>query len=426
MNETKQNHKDHKRHKERKGRQYGASFLVIFVALVVYAPLSLTSQLAQAAGELTITVVDSATAKPIPCRIHLRSDKEKPQRASKMLFWHDHFTIPGTVKLKLPPGTYKFEIERGPEYARRSGHFIMEKTSLDQQVVDLTRVCNMADEGWWSGDLHVRRPVKDIEHLMLAEDLHVAALESWNDKKSEWTSRTIPAATVKKFDGNRFCDLVAGEATTEGGTLLVSGLAKPLADGKTPLDQFALLSAVREQDAAWIDVGRPDAWDLPMWLATGRVDSIELCHDQFCRGTTTDDNAGRPRDKKIMPGAGGVGRWSHEVYYHLLNCGLRIPPTAGSGSGNSTNPVGYDRVYAWVDKDQFSYEAWWKAVRMGRTIVTNGPLIRPFANGHVPGHVFAVSEGPLTVEVLTSFAGADPISYFEIIKNGRIAQSIRY
>ena len=33
------------------------------------------------------------------------------------------------------------------------------------------------------------------------------------------------------------------------------------------------------------------------------------------------------------------------MYYHVLNCGLRIPPVAGSGSGTNDNPVGTNRVY---------------------------------------------------------------------------------
>lgn len=121
--------------------------LVVTFAVIVVSSFSP----AHAAGELTLTIVDSATGKPVPCRMHLRNEKGKPHRATRMLFWHDHFTFPGTVKLKLPPGTYQFEIERGLEYARRSGHFVMEKTSQDQQVLDLPRVCNMADESWWSG-----------------------------------------------------------------------------------------------------------------------------------------------------------------------------------------------------------------------------------------------------------------------------------
>src|SRR5690606_42142849 len=63
----------------------------------------------------------------------------------------------------------------------------------------------------------------------------------------------------------------------------------------------------------------------------------------------TNDSGGWPRDLALFPGPHGNGRWSQEIYYHLLNCGLRIPPTAGSGSGVGPNPVGYNRVYVYVE-----------------------------------------------------------------------------
>ncbi len=61
--------------------------------------------------------------------------------------------------------------------------------------------------------------------------------------------------------------------------------------------------------------------------------------------TSTNEAGGLPRDTLLFPKPWGNGRWSQELYYHLLNCGLRIPPTAGSGSGANNNPVGYNRFY---------------------------------------------------------------------------------
>jgi hypothetical protein len=386
-----------------------------------------SASLALAAGELTLTIVDPATSKSIPCRMHLRNDKDRPQRAAKTLFWDDHFVFPGTVKLKLPRGTYHYEIEHGPEYVTANGYFIIQDQAKDEKVVDLKRACDMADEGWWSGDLHVHRPIKDAELLMQADDLHVAGVVTWSEKKTEWARKPPPAATVKRFDGNRYYDVVAGESVGPGGTLLFLNLRQPLAASESPDSQLNLLSAAREQEGAWIDASRVTAWDLPLWLATGRVDSIELCDDQFCRAATRQDSTSRPRDEGSALGAAGVGVWTHEIYYHVLNCGLRIPPSAGSGTGEAPNPIGYNRVYVWVDKENFSLEAWWKGLRLGRAVVTNGPLIRPFANSRQPGHVFQAPEGEqLTFEVGLSITTREPISYFELVKDGRVAQSLRY
>jgi hypothetical protein len=391
------------------------SFLIFIVASHTFA-----------AGELSLTVVDAETQKPIPCRLHLLNDKNRPQRAGNAPFWNDHFVFPGTVKLKLPKGTYRFELEHGPEYLARNGYFIIDNQSKDEKTVDLRRACNMADEGWWSGDLHLHRPTKEMELLMLADDLHVAGSATWSAKKNDWSGKTLPAAPVRRFDKDRYVDLVAGEIADTSGTILFFNVAKPLVDNLAENDALSLLAAARETNG-WIDVARPTAWDLPLWLALGYVDSIELCDDKFGRNAMTDDEAGRPRDKKLMPGASGIGRWTHEIYYHVLNCGFRLPPTAGSGSGESPNPVGYNRVYVWVDKDQFDYDAWWKGLRLGRAIVTNGPLIRPMADGRLPGHVFhSPAEDTLVIQVLMNFTARDTISYFELIKNGHVAHSIRY
>ena len=95
----------------------------------------------------------------------------------------------------------------------------------------------------------------------------------------------------------------------------------------------------------------------------------------------TKEAAGKPRDTFRFPGPDGNGRWSERIYYHLLNCGLRIPPTAGSGSGVAPNPLGYNRVYVHVDGD-FTYEKWWDALRRSR-----GRDQRPVDSAHVEGEM---------------------------------------
>ena len=382
------------------------------------------------AGEFKLTVVDAATGEPTPCRMQIVNEKGKPQRIAKAPFWNDHFVFPGTIKIKLPKGTYQFVIERGPEYLQRNGYFVIQNLSKDEKVVDIQRAANMADENWWSGDLHVHRPVKDIELLMLAEDLHVAPLVTYTNAKSEWTKRGPPEERVKKFDANRYYDLVAGEDERAGGGLLFFRLPKPLDLEDTTIEfpsPVKLATDAREQNG-WVDVVRPFAWDLPVLLAAGQVDSIGLCNDhQRMKSMRSDEDDGKPRDRKLLPDPHGNGQWSQEIYYHVLNCGLRIPPSAGSGSGETPSPVGYNRVYVWVDKERFNYETWWEGVKLGRVVVTNGPLVRPVANGRPPGHVFQVAEGEsFTADVAMNFTIADKISYIELVKDGRVAQSVRY
>jgi hypothetical protein len=89
------------------------------------------------------------------------------------------------------------------------------------------------------------------------------------------------------------------------------------------------------------------------------------------------------------------------------------------------NPVGYNRVYVHVDQP-FSYERWLENLRAGRVVVTNGPLIRPNVGGELPGYVFQADAGQeVALEVGLTLSTRDPISYLEIVQNGRSVQEVR-
>ncbi len=108
--------------------------------------------------------------------------------------------------------------------------------------------------------------------------------------------------------------------------------------------------------------------DLPIWIAAGQIDSIQLANRHLEReGVVANEAGGWARELSLFPNPHGNGRWSQEIYYHLLNCGLRIPPTAGSGSGVSTNPVGYNRLYVHLEgDDKLNWDEWWQALRRPR------------------------------------------------------------
>ncbi len=381
-------------------------------------------------GEFRLNVVDADSGEPIACRMHLKNPKGQPQKAGAMPFWKDHFVFPGKVKLKLPKGTYSFELEHGPEYLDRKGYFTIDDFADDEQTIDLKRSVDMAAEGWWSGDLHIHRPEKDIRLLMQAEDLHVAPLITWWNDKNPWKDKPLPKESVVCFDGNRYYDLLGGEDERGGGALLFFNLAAPLdiasAEREYPPSSKFLVAAAK-QEHAWIDVEKPFWWDMPIWLASGKVCSIGLANNHMQRdGMLANEAWGKPRDKDRLRDPQGNGRWSEDIYYQVLSAGLRIPPSAGSASGVVPNPVGYDRIYVWVDKNEFNYAAWWEAFQAGRVVVTNGPLIRPLANNRLPGHVFKAAAGEeLEVEITLNLATRDPISYLDIVKDGRVIQSVR-
>ncbi|HEX3724783.1 MAG TPA: CehA/McbA family metallohydrolase [Pirellulales bacterium] len=408
--------------------QFPPRHVALLWALCGFALLDARAMLAGPGGVLKVSVVDRDTGQPLACRMHLVNAAKRPLKAPKVPFWHDHFVFEGTIALKLPKGEYTFEIERGPEYLTRSGHFTMEEFSDDAKVVDLKRFADMALEGWWSGDLDAARPAKDLELLMEAEDLHVVELVTWPGGK-DLLAKTVHKGPLVQFDQNHFYHLSAGRDVRSGGCLLFFNLQQPLktqAAGGEFDPRLDLIAAAHAEPKAWVDAPQAFAWDLPLWVASQGLNSIELAGSNLGRKSAVNhEGGGKPRDKLLFPNPTGNGRWNESIYYHLLNCGLHIVPTAGSGSGNVANPLGYNRMYVQAE-GPLTYEKWWEGVRAGRVVVTNGPLIRPNVEGQMPGYVFRAAKGEqIELEVGLTLSTRDRVSYLEIIKDGRLEQQVR-
>lgn len=389
---------------------------------------------AQAAnGRLELTVVDKTSGELLPCRMILRigSENGRARKPKGVPFWNDHFVFPGQITLDLPLGDYFFEIERGPEYVDCSGHFTIKRFADDAKQIELRRGIDMAALGWWSGDLDVRRGTRDLELLMRAEDLHIVPAVTWMNDQRITPGQSLPEQPLVRFDDNRFYHALGQGHRRAGGELLLFNASKPIrwnAAGPEFPPPGAYVDRIRQEPNGWVDLTRPYWWDLPAMVAHGQVDSIQIAHAQIRRTKTiSNESGGKPRDVRIFPGVDGAARWSQEIYFHLLNCGLRIPPSAGSGSGQSPNPVGYNRVYVNVDSE-LTYQKWWQNLKAGRAFVTNGPMIVTSVEGHPPGHVFQLERGrEAEFEVLvTNLSRRKPIQYIELIRDGRVEVSVAF
>jgi hypothetical protein len=394
-------------------------------SLAVVATLALGNAAFAAAphadGDLQIIITDGDTHQPIAARMHLKSARGKvvqpklPGVDPKA----DYFYIDGQVTLPLGKGQFTFELDAGPEYRTQSGHFEIERHADDTKTIEMHRFADMAKEGWWSGDMDVARPLAELPLAMRAENLNVV-LDRPPSERISAKSEVVATEQTRVFGP-------WGQLDERGGSgLLIFNLKQPLDLGKAT--NKSSLAVLREaSDAEGKVVARtPYAWDLPVWLASGELAAIDLIHHHAMRdGVVDNEKDGRPRDASLFPGRTGNGRWSETVYYHALNCGLRVPPAAGSGAGTNGSPIGTNRVY--VDcGDEFSYERWWDGLEVGRVFVTNGPLLRVNVRGELPGHVFHVENGgPAKFEVALNLATREPVEYLEIIKNGDVDADVR-
>jgi hypothetical protein len=407
------------------------------IALTALLPVSLAAAVGRAAqhpdGVLTIAAVDAKSQQPIAARIELRTSRGRPVslRLPGTAQLGGHFYVDGRLTLPLRIGQYEFDLDAGPEYRTQTGHFEIQRHADDTKTVEMHRVVNMAKEGWWAGDLDVTRPLADLPLAMRAEGLSVVPDTAWQNVDGKWSENDVEGSRRLAPAGQPAFGPWAMLDQRPGGGLLLFDLPTP-PDGLRNATRYAPSSreVARAARAAGghVVARTPLAWDLPVWLAGDVLDAIDVINPHsLADGVVDNEGAGRPRDKVLFPGATGNGRWSEAIYYHVLECGLRIPPAAGSGCGSGTNdsPVGTNRAYVYCG-DDFSYERWWDGLEAGRVVVTNGPLLRPLVEGQPPGYVFHLAEGrTLSLQVGLNLATRTPIDYLEIVKNGRAVAEVR-
>src|SRR5262245_25514859 len=129
-------------------------------------------------------VTDSATGKPIPCRIYVQGEdgtwhfpksearagaaiEYRKQRQDNPRAVEMHTTLSAhPFALTLAPGRYTFTVERGKEYLPETRAVTVGKEPVEL-AFKLRRWIDMSARGWYSGETHVHRAAEELPTLML-------------------------------------------------------------------------------------------------------------------------------------------------------------------------------------------------------------------------------------------------------------------
>lgn len=393
------------------------------IAVVIGHSLSVNADAKRVANAVRVEVVNDA-GQSQACNIYLRNAAGEIVLPEGYPVWKDHFTCDGTATFALAAGNYHYEIDCGPEFKITRGTWAVSKAGNAFSVV-AERLLNLPAAGWYAADLHIHRPVEQTPLLMDAAGLSIAPVITWWNATNPWKTHPLPLHHVSKAGQDGYIDILAGEDERGGGALIYYHLHSPVditaADREYPSSVEYLRQARTQNPDVHISIEKPFWRDVPLWLSTGHIDSIGIAHNHLWRDGLLDNEAwGMPRDRQEWPSPDGLGLWTQELYYRILNCGYRIPPIGGSASGVLPNPVGYNRCYAFVEGD-LSYAKWWQALERGRVMVTNGPLLQATANEELPGHEFPAKMKQIALDVTVT--SNDPVSRVEVIHNGRVIHS---
>lgn len=437
-----------------------------FIALcVVMSGISLCDERPGQELQLTLRVVDVDTNEPLACRIYLNDEdgnshflKSTSESGSAFQYekqnWINkksveyHTTVsahPSTASLK--PGTYRLLVERGKTYFPEERSITLVEEDIEI-TIPLKRWIDMSGKGWFSGDTHLHRELHELRTIVLAEDLNVAfPLTNWVT-----FSDTPPSAGDKNLQTdlpNRLIEVdpehviwprnteyeifSVGKKRHTLGALFVLGHESALQQTVPPWKPV-IESAEAADPNVIFDMDKlawPFAMTLPVLAPTA---TYELANNHMWRTEFAFREWYTPTPPFIAPpfGAteGGESEWMDftlGMYYALLNCGFRLPPSAGTANGVHPVPAGFGRVYVHMP-DGFDYEGWRGGLREGRSFVTTGPMIFATADGESPGgefHLEKAADVADGIDVRVEVVSETPVSFGEILINGRPEHLLR-
>jgi hypothetical protein len=373
------------------------------------------------------TVLDDATGRPVPCRVHFRSRDGVPfpphghhaHVNSNLGSWHidvggdvrlgqmTYAYVDGTCEGWLPRGEVLVDIARGPEYEPIRTR--VEVAPGQQELTfRLKRLRDMGKEGWYSGDTHV--------HFLSTQGAHTEAagegLNLVNLLLSQWGHLFTNA---EEFTGE--------PSVQRGGETIVWASQE---NRQHMLGHLALLGLKRPVNP-WCSDGPMEA-EIGGNLETSMSRWADACHAQG--GTVVLPHMPWPNGETatlITTGRIDAAEWlaqndfGHIEYYRYLNCGYRLPLAGGTDKMTSGVPVGLYRTYVYLDPDQpFTHENWCRGLKAGRTFLSGGPLLRFSVDGVPIGGTLDLPGNGGTVEVTAEAESVLPIHTLEVVMNGQV------
>jgi len=378
-----------------------------------------------------VTVIDDATGKPIPCRVHFRSPEGVPYQPhghhnhvnSNLNTWHvdvggdlrlgqiTYAYIDGTCQGWLPRGEVIVDCARGYEYEPlRTRVYIA--PGQRELTLRLKRWTDRNAQRWFSGDSHVHFLGTQGAHLEAqGEDLNVVNL-----LQSQW--------------GHLFTNTedFIGEPTVsnQGRTIVYCSQ-----ENRQHVLGHLILWGLKRAVMPWCSAG-PDEAELGGTLEETLAHWADRCHEQG--GTVIIPHFPLPNGEPAVLVATGradalemiaFGDYQHREYYRYLNCGYRLPLVGGTDKMSSEVAVGQYRTYAYIPPDEeFTYESWCKAVRAGRTFLSGGALIQFSVEGARIGDTLHLPAGGGTVEVEAIAESLFPIHTLQIVQQGEVVASV--
>lgn len=405
----------------------------------------------QRTGTLKVRVTDES-GRSLPARVHLRdsagrwllppghSTRQRAVYRGTQPIAGDWFYVDGSFSIDVPSGEAQIDIAHGPAYTTAHDSIFIEAGQIVEKTYVLRRLVDLPALGWDSGDEHLHQTPDAA--VTLAEDLNVVAVPVCDNPRLQYRAdqkvTLLPDAT----------HLLVTQMPAVEWDCFLWNLPKPLAlrlgdddwpdgDGTTAAEQkdpklrgggytlrtpFLVRSpfVIEQAHAAGATTvaymhDPPRLWYYPLYVANGWIDVYGVLENGYCGiANRTEAEFWRGYDANFG------------IWYRFLNCGYRLPASAGTDNIGMGVGVwkGYNRVYVKVE-GAFTLGKWVAALKQGRSFVTNRPLLFVTVDRHEPGSQLAVrSEQDARLKVDIRVVSATPVSRIDVLHNGRVLRQI--
>ena len=391
-------------------------------------------------GTLNGKIVDAATGQQVQARVQVLAP-HGAALAPEDALWkvgsgEPFFYSDGEFSLRVPRGRVQVVAERGTEYTPWRRTVECEESGTVSMDIELERWCEPSAQGWHPGNTHLHYkfneetidPDRRLWYDSRVEDLRMTATSYVKRWDYDYESNKYPPGRLDKFtDANHYVQhgeetrnnmggdhpsflrpvtkmgkSVDGHHTYGYGHLMLLNLRNVVKPGSRGLlvDAFDpdypplsyACDDAKQQGGIAIWAHNGHGIECPVASVLGKVDAINLWDTYW-------------------------EELAYDVWYRLLNCGIRLPASTGSDwflcSAN--------RVYT-KSQPKFEYESWLQALRDGKTFITNGPILGLDVDGSEVGDTVEAKPGS-SVTVNVEWQSHYAVNTVEVVANGGVVHT---
>ena len=368
---------------------------------------------------LKVSIRDALSGAPIEAKVHVLSAGgrflQPAGSVCKVGPGMPFFYCPGEFTLNAPRGYTDIVAERGTEYRPLRHTVSMPATGTVEVELQLERWVDLPSRHWYPGNTHIHYNELEADpdgRLRLdpqVHDLSVTAISVLQRGEIPYASNKYPVGFMTDFSTDHH-QVICGEEnrhnSSHGGgyghvmLLNLRNLVEPVSRGDLisafdpdypPLCYACDDARTQGGVVIWCHNGR--GMEVPVAAALGKLDAFNLFDPCW-------------KEKE------------YDIWYRLLNCGIRLPASTGSDWFICSN----NRVYVQIG-EAFDHASWLRGLQAGRTFITNGPALFFEVEGQPPGATLDTATTPRRLSTRVEWTSHYPLNRIEMVADGRVVDN---